>query len=286
MKPEASVKWLLASYWKIWNKKEKSKMKHIIEKLRKLLSSPENDSSEQILEMFDKSYERCEFPLLDTFSHWSFGKIRCNVYMSDDEWLIMFDMLAYYPGQGNYDNAVYVYGNRIKKNGFQHYQGEERNWENIERLLNQYSVRIPEDFNDWFPSRNDFTVRINGKKTSFSVTDSEYKSAGIDIARRLSGDEQIDTATIILRYLVDKLYVDDLFYPDEFLFNYIGREFNLEPFLKLDDWIHPDGKIIKLPGESTSFQMLAKAIVEKNPGQHQFSDGNTQWRNRADYIHT
>jgi hypothetical protein len=259
-------------------------MKQIITKLCKMIAPEKIVSSEQILEMFDQSYERCEFPYLDTSSQWSFGKIRCNVYLSDDEWLIVFDMLAYFPKQGNYDNAIYAYGNKIEKNGFKYYQGEEKNWENIERLVNRYSVRVPEDFIDWFPARNDFAVRINGKRTSFSVTDSEYKSAGIDPVKKLSGDEQIDNATIILRYLVDQISVDNLFYPDNFLFNYIGRNYNLKPFLKLDDWIHPDGKKIKLPRESISFQMLAKAIFEKDQSHYQFSGGNTHWKNREDFI--
>jgi hypothetical protein len=259
-------------------------MKQLIKNLSERITKNKPISTDQILSLLDQSYIKCDFPFLSTFYQWAYGKIRCYVYLSEDEWLIVFDMLAYYPNQMNFDNAIYAYGNKLGKNGFQDNQWTVKIPKDFYKRVNEYGLRVPEDDIDWIPSRNQFCVRLNGKKVSFSISDSEYQSAGIDLNQALSGDKYVDNAIFMLRYLVDYIPAGELFYPEEFLFMCMGKEPNLSLLLKLDDWIHPGMDGIDLPSQSESFKQIADAIIQRDSSIYNLQHGNTHWKNWAEYI--
>ena len=247
--------------------------------LSRIFSKNNLTTKEEILKLLDTSYKEAEFPYLDTFSHWAYGKIRCSLFQSAEEWLIIMDMLAYYPYQGDFNNTIYAYGNTFKKNGFQDYQGKQKSGQDYENFVNQYSIRVPDLLKDWMPNPLDFSVKLNGKITHFILSESEYKKYGINIYQNFSGDQVCDQIIIILRYLVKKLNPEELFYPDDALFTYLGREKNLERVLRLDDWIHPGIQGVNLPSQSKSFQNLIDVIVNNDPHLFVFLGGNTDWEN-------
>jgi hypothetical protein len=49
--------------------------------------------------------------------------------------------------------------------------------------------------------------------------------------------------------------------------------------LQLDEWIHPDITNGQTPGQSPSFQAVAKVLVTKNPQFNVKDEPNTHWSN-------
>ena len=239
---------------------------------------------EKILNLLDKSYKEAEFPYLDTFSHWAYGKIRCSLFQSAEEWLIIMDMLAFYPNQGNFNNTIYAYGNSLKKNGFQDYKGKQKSGQDYDNFVNRYSIRVPDINEDWMPIPLNFSVRLNGKITNYILSESEYRKHGIDIYENLSGDQVYDQIIFILRYLVKNINPEELFFPDDILFTYLGRDKKLELVLRLDDWVHPGIQGIDLPSQSKSFQNMIDVIINNDPDLFIFSGGNTDWENWKEFL--
>ena len=240
----------------------------------------------QILNILDDAYEHAEFPYLNSFGHWIYGKIRCCTFRSETKWLIIFEILRYYPGSGDFNNAIYAFGNQLKINGFQEYQGIIQETKIFRDKYDHSGIRVPNWDVDWWPDPLDFKIKINGNIQHFVLTENDYQNANIDIKESLSGDEVLDNLIYVFRYLVDHLPMDDIFLTKDMLLDYIGKPLDMPPFITLTDWIQPGKNGISKPSESPSFISLAKALSENNPSlfENNNIEPNTHWSYWKEYL--
>lgn len=83
------------------------------------LESSQEAMYQDILRQWDDGWTRATFPHLHTTSHWAYAKARLSAFRSLDEWLTIFELLAYYAGLGDYEIVVSAFGNKLQSPGFQ-----------------------------------------------------------------------------------------------------------------------------------------------------------------------
>lgn len=243
-------------------------MRDMFNKLFRKSNSDENQDPEtiknNILSVWDTSQTLGEFPHLGTDSHWAFGRIRCCSFRSPAEWLIIMEMIVYYNGLGDFANIIYAYGNKLVKNGIQDSARFIPTSTNNYKL-SEIGLHVPYTKKDWCPNPLDFEVKVNGINTSFSFKARDYTQAGIDLEMPISGERCLDHIICVLRYLVDHLSLNQLFYPTNTLLDYVGRPANIMPFMFLTEWNHPGKGTITKPSDSSCLERLAEALAYNDP---------------------
>lgn len=208
-------------------------------------------SANEILTILDDGAETYEFPMLDN-NYFYLGREKMHIYINETEWLIVFQELSYFIKMGSFVNSVVAFGNLIQKSG------------NI-LIKEVISESTPNKFfdlhNNFLLNPLRFEVLIKGVKKEFILSEEDYKNVKIDV-----GDEKMPNQAKIIRYLAYNI-PDFIFFQNDEVLEICGRrDKNLNLFLDLSDWHHPDLINDEMPSELDCFQSLARAI-EKNDKQ-------------------
>jgi hypothetical protein len=218
-------------------------------------------TEERILANIERKYKSGMFaPPMFTDENFAYGKGRLTAFRSDTEWILLFEYLVYIGEADIYENAIYCYGNKIKKH-----------------LYNKKLFELTTDDEDINPLDFEIIINSNTKRLRFSVED--YIKNGIDISKTISGYASFDNRLQILRILVDFLPPEDIFLSIPDLLKITGRPLTLPVFLQLYEWQHPDPRHNEVNFLSPCLRSLIKAIANNNPIEYECAPNliNTHW---------
>lgn len=196
-----------------------------------------------ILEQLDYYAGKYDFPAFDN-SNYPATAMRLTAFRSSSEWLIVFEDIACDINQGLFVHMTYAYGNTIDRPGLQ----------SVYEIIKE-----PEDKPFWDDRQNflldpwNFVVMIGGKPMKFSPSINDYERAGMDISN-------MNTMLRTMRLLF-VLIPDELFLSDQRLLEICHKsKSNLERFIKLVNWSHPDIVGGEKPSENICLQSLAHSL--------------------------
>lgn len=223
-------------------------------------------SATNILEILDKGADTYDFPMLDN-NYFYLGKEKLLLFRNGNEWLIVFQEISFSIKAKKFSNIITVFGNYVDKNGI---------------ILNKEIIsESPNDkmFDDNYkfllnPLR--FKVIIKGTEREFNPTKNDYKNLGIDI-----DDDKMPNEAKIIRYLTGIIPNELLFTADELLEICGRKNSNLDVFMVLEDWYHPDLINDEKPSETLCFQSLAEALEKNDRSLFKCPEEeyNTHWSN-------
>lgn len=219
----------------------------------------------EILENLDKGAESFDFPVLDN-TYYYLGKEKLVTFRSNDEWLMVFQEISFSIRAASVENVVSAFGSHLDKNGIIL----------ISWIIQEDRTKMYDDDNNFLLKTMDFKVVINGTERHFNPTSNDYRQLGIDLA-----DDKTPDEAKITRYLASAI-PDELFFDNERLLEICKRsDGNLEVFLELEDWYHPDLINEEKPSETRCFQTLAEALAGNDKSLYQCpaEDYNTHWSN-------
>jgi uncharacterized protein DUF7003 len=215
----------------------------------------------EILKQLDKYYEDLEFPLPRN-ANYPMADVRLTAFRNQSEWLIVFEVIAAAISQGWFQDMIFAYGNRVKAPGL-------LTAENVVQAAPGYPIRDADG--RFILNLDHFEVLIRGQKRDFSPSKEDFRKAGLQSQGKMPGP------IYFLRLLVS-LCPGDLFLPKEELLKRI-RKSELQTFMQLDDWHHPDLAADEPPSRNSCFQSLASALAKDDPDLYSCSPTkfNTQW---------
>jgi hypothetical protein len=219
-----------------------------------------------ILEQMDNYAKSFDFPTLNNW-HWRMGKARLTSFLGADEWLVVFEVVGFDVKSYAFENVIYAYGNKIDKPGFQ---------TGIDVLEQPPDKPFEDDEGNTLINLSNFSVIIKGEERHFSPTAEDYVHAGI------LPHLEMEPAAKVLRWLCFLL-------PDEFLLTdaeilHLLQRPELDRFLQLNEWAHPDVAAEELPSQNPCMRSLAKAIAQREPALYECPEDkmNTHWSNWPD----
>ena len=223
-------------------------------------------SAANILGVLDKGAYHYDFPMLDNI-YFYLGGAKIISFRSVNEWLIAFQEISFSIRDGKFSNAITAFGNNIEKNGII----------SIEKIIAEsLKDKMFDEEGNFLLDPLQFKVNIKGIEREFIPTEDDYKKIGIT-----SNDDIMPNEAKIIRYLMSVI-------PNELLFSAVdllkicGREkSNLEVFITLDDWSHPDLVNDEKPSEIPCFQSLAEALEKNDRALYKClkEEYNTHWSN-------
>lgn len=229
---------------------------------------PGNETWE-ILQQLDRYAETYDFPMLNNVD-FKLAAINLAAFRGPSEWLLVFQEIAVFRLQ-RFVNAISAYGNRLSVPGTQLLKDD----------ILEASAHGPalwDEEGNFGLNLFDFRARICGKEHHLTPSRQDYRAAGVD----LDGDD--GEPVKLLRLLVHEL-PRDLFAADEYLLRVCEKtDVELEKFLQLDGWQHPDIADDELPSEISCFQSLAEALSAGDSNLYECSPEiwNTHWSNWDD----
>lgn len=223
-----------------------------------------NDWESDILEQFDSYAREYDFPMLNNVYFYN-ADARLTAFRSSSEWLIVFQEIALSQKHG-FINSISAYGNKIDKTGTQ---------QAITVISGLPSKPIWDDDNNFLLDKWDFEMVINGAVRHFTPSPEDYKRAKIDVHSNMPAPVQV--LRFLSSILSNGLFIKD----DELLYICDRAGSDLEKFIQLEDWYHPDIAADELPSHSVCLRNLARAIAinDKNVYVCPKDRLNTHWSN-------
>lgn len=223
-------------------------------------------SGNTILKILDEAAEDFEFPMRDNMSYYP-STINMNVFLYNDNWLIVFQELSYSLKDKIFVNTLFGYGSALEYNGVQ---------DEIEVIkeVDDFSF-FSEETGAFQIDLMRFDVEINQSLESFSFSKDDYVEADIDIK-----DVKTPREAIFLR-MISISKSSSLFLTKEELGKYFTIDVDLLDFLEIENWQHPDIGNDELPSDILCFKNLAEAIEKKDVTFYNCSEElfNTHWSN-------
>jgi len=218
-------------------------------------------STKDILAKFDQSAAEYAFPMIDN-ANYDNAAIRLTVFRNDDEWLVVFQEISFYPAMNEFADVITAFGNRLKQQG---------------ALSARPTVSLTDRPDSPPPDIHDFTVHVNGGPARrFTPSRDDYRSAHVDV------DDRSRAKTKIIRYLASQIR-RELFVDDDTLLKICERSSaGLQMFIELDEWHHPNLADDEPPSETPCFKSLAQALARGDAGLYKceparFNTGWWQW---------
>jgi hypothetical protein len=227
-------------------------------------SNWEND----ILEQMDSYAKEYDFPMLNNI-YFHNADVRLTAFRDSSEWLIVFEEIALSKKQYSFINSVSAYGNKIEKPGPQ---------QAITIIAESPGKPIWEDNRNFLLDQWNFEVVINGEIKRFTPSPEDYNKAKIDV------ESNMEVSAKILR-LLTFIIPNEFFMSADRLIEICARtNSNLENFIQIEDWYHPDIADDELPSQSECFQNLALAIARNDQDLYTCPEEsiNTHWSNWAE----
>ncbi|NOT50466.1 MAG: hypothetical protein HOP10_04220 [Chitinophagaceae bacterium] len=207
----------------------------------------ENEISmyEQILRELDLAVEEYSFPVFNN-PNFPVATMRIVCFRDDDEWLIVFERIAYGTSDGIFLNMISAFGNRIEERGLQ---------STMEFITELPGHPVSDDEMNYILNEKKFDVLIYGNKQAFSFDEKDYKVSHVD------ENKEMRKRLRLLRLIAYKTR-QDIFMSPASLLDRMDHD-SIPVFLIITEWNHPDvyypGN--EMPGLNPCFQSLAKAIA-------------------------
>jgi hypothetical protein len=217
-----------------------------------------------VLAQLDSAQE--EYALLAPGNaHYPSAAMRMTAFVSDDEWLLAVQLLAYGRREAQYILLLQLFGSDVPE------PGELTSSEPIAStdgrplfVEGQLQLDI-----------HNFRLLIDGQRRSFSFTAADYVDAGIDVnktARELA----------LVRLLAAREDVDLMLRPEQVLQR--AGNTGLRQLFSLDDWRHPDPGEDELPSDLPCYRAIADCIADRTSEYiGACEDGNTHWSNWVEF---
>ncbi len=220
----------------------------------------------QILRTLDEYAEKLDFPVLDN-PNYKLAGARLSAFRADSEWLIVFEVVSV-TKEPQFVIAYYAYGNKVDEPG---YLG------NVDFI----EGRDGEDLWDGATLRldpHDFVIVLNGKEKQYTPTPADYQRIGIT---SLDQDRPVQLLRFIMEVDASAVYLKDR----ELLEGCRREKSQLEKFIQVTEWHHPDVGAGGKPSESDCFQSLASALAAGDPARYKCvgTAFNTHWRNWVEH---
>ena len=223
-------------------------------------------SAKTILTILDDGANYYEFPMLDNI-YFYYGAAKMSAFQSTEEWLIVFQEISFSIRDGKFINVITAFGNNINKNGII----------SIEKIIFESpEEQMFDGEGNFLLNPLHFKVKIKGIERKFNPSTEDYTNIGVAL-----NDKQMPNEAKIIRYLISVI-PNDLYFTNDELLKICGREHhNLEEFITLGDWSHPDLINDEKPSEIPCFQSLAEALEKNDRALYQCpeEDYNTHWSN-------
>ena len=236
-----------------------------------------NWTSEKILEVLDNCAEEFTFPVLDN-GYVYLAATRMSVYRSERDWAIVIEVFGFSPRSGDPDIQIYTFSSKLHgRNPSSNYVSEDAYRSYLENNpYNESRFIYPIENSDWLNEEDQEYINENGicllrgKEVSLPEF-SDFKDYGIEL------EEETPLTFEFCRFLAGKYRNLVLCTENERRVS-VAPELNL--FLQLDTWNHPDISGDELPSSSGSFQLISKMIVENSVKQcNPTKSDNTHWSN-------
>lgn len=195
-------------------------------------------------------------------ANFSPADIRMTIFCNQEEWLIIFETIVFANQQNIFVNIIHAYGNKLASPGMQLAK---------DILSAPVSSSLWDQSGKFLLDRWNIDVVINGVVKKFSLTPSDYQAAGIDFNSNMISELQI---LRVLTFLCPELF---FLSPTELL-ERCNRP-QLEVFMELTSWNHPDIVSGEVPSNNECFQNLARAIANQDKNLYSCSQNhfNTHW---------
>jgi hypothetical protein len=221
-----------------------------------------------VLSDLDKHASEFNFPMLDN-AYVSFAAGRMSVFISEDHWAIVFEILGYSINQGEFTDDLYAFGDFLPREG----------------VLTSFSVltETPQaPLTDpateaWIADWSDWSISSSSGTFRFRPSRSEYSTAGIHLEGE-SGPGSLAQKDV-LRFFIAKQMSPSLFLSEDELIGELEGCPPMKLLLQTESWQHPDVASGELPSGSVSFQSLMRVIAEKSASLFVPGNVNTSWPN-------
>jgi hypothetical protein len=229
---------------------------------------PINYSSTDILQQLDNCAADFTFPVLDNGYVYPVTS-RLVSYRDDKRWAIIIEDVGFnYRGGGHngIQNCLYVYGNCID---FPPGTNND-NFLTITENSNEGDPFDDETMSILNPEVN--SILLHGNKIQINHVPNYYREKGIE----LEDPPNIMIWEFLRGLLPD--YRSDLLATEKELRHRVPKD--IQEFIKLDEWFHPDISNSETPSQNETFQMLAISLETGDRNRfHPTKPPNTHWRN-------
>jgi hypothetical protein len=218
---------------------------------------------DEILEQLDRSAELFMFPGLPN-EYFALARQRLTAFRSEDEWLLVFEVVGWGIKQAAFENLITAFGNQLETPGGMQKSvvvvtgpGGASPWDEQEKFTLDLA---------------DLAVAIRGHEHRLRASDADLRAAGID-------DESMPAPAKVIRLLAHE-FRDEPFLSDEELLEACGRaNSGLERFLQLDGWRIPDLLESEKPSDVECLRSLADALASGDAGRYTCPEAewNTHW---------
>ena len=217
----------------------------------------------EVLEQLDRAAELFMFPGLPN-EYFELALQRLTAFRSDEEWLLVFEVVGWGIKQAAFENLVTAFGNRLETPGGM-----------------QKSVVVvtgPDGASPWGAGDeftldlDDFTVEIRGHRHHVRPSEADLKAAGVD-------DASMPAPARVIRLLAHE-YPDELVLTDDELLEACGRAGSgLKRFLRPEGWRIPNLLESEKPSDVDCLRSLADAVASGDAGRYVCpeEDWNTHW---------
>jgi hypothetical protein len=233
-----------------------------------------NFTKEEILAQLDLAADKkhYNYPLLQFCGYIWTGRSKLKVFLSDTQWLIVFENLNWDEGAWRFKKDIYAIGSD-KIDGF-HSEAEI-----IEACPSVPFWNDDTMSNDILLDYLDFEVMIKGERKHFTFTEQDYANLGIDFAEKRT-IKQAKILRILAFTFPEMLFDSDT----ELLAKVRNNESGYQLFLELDEWEQPEDMFVMPSEGSTSYQSIAEAIAQRDASLYHCPKElcNSHWTIEAD----
>jgi hypothetical protein len=221
---------------------------------------------DEVLEKLDAAAELNMFPGQPN-EYFALADMRMTAFRSDEEWLLVFEVVGWAKREFAFENQLTAFGNRLDQPKFTA----------VEVVTKPGSDNPWADDGAFELDTSDLQFAVRGKSQSLKPTAADWRAAGVE-------DESMPQPARVIRLLADQ-FSRELFLSNDELLEAAGRSgSDLTPFLQEQHWRQPDIYEDERPSDVVCFQSLATALAEGDPSCYECSksEWNTHWSNWED----
>lgn len=224
-----------------------------------------NGWREEVLSQLDAAQD--EYALLGPGnSHYPSAAVRMIAFVSDVDWLLSLELLAWGRREGQFVRLLQFFGSTVEEPG--EFSSAEPVHGSPESPL-FVDGKLQADLYD-------LTISMDGSLRHLTFTPTDYASAGIEV-------EEMAPELALLRLLANR-YPEQLMLDADAVLTECDRK-GYHHLFTLDDWRHPDPAEDELPGELPCFQGIAESIASGQVRELSAcsDEANTHWSNWTMY---
>lgn len=240
------------------------------------------NSTKEILAILDRGAEDGVFPMLDN-PYVYLAATRLTLYRSQIDWALVFEIFGFSPRAGLPDLSIWTFASRLRdRNSAEKYRSPDAYQSYLVQHPNDESRFFhPIEPSGWQDPANDTLVAEGA--TELMVRGEAVRLPTIaELAQR--GVIPSRPPRILVReacrFLAETRREHILGTENE---RRVSVPSELDEFLRLDAWTHPDLAGGERPSKSESFRQIVDVLVSGNPTSYRpTTEANTHWSNWPD----